>query len=377
MGKDREYREFRKLLRRGIGTRTQKAFAEEISISKEYLNRMLNNREIPRPSANLLERMAAHMDTITERMLLESCGYTVRPIGERVKQCEKQLSDRLAELTDMSQGRLWKSVQDAVRTEVIPYLGENGGAVFGREDVCTEAEHWCAEAKMNISYKWGDGEHVCTSTADVYFSRTENGNIIFFGYKTGKTEIQTRKEAEIRKMEERLMEALFGDEGKVITTEFGYGFYYDGTPAGFADFLTAHQGAFCTTRERSDMLRRIIDDGMDPDSVFEGFETDKYGDGTGGAVAEILSRECGIYYYHYQNSRHEEGCSRPCIMTGDDGAVQSGIRKEKLLSDLHQAAAILQIPEFGHIYFTYPAESGEKLYDTKTFGYEFPDTDGK
>ena len=39
-----EYKEFRELLRRGIGTRTQKAFAEEASISKEHLNRLLNNK---------------------------------------------------------------------------------------------------------------------------------------------------------------------------------------------------------------------------------------------------------------------------------------------------------------------------------------------
>ena len=41
-----EYKEFRELLRRGIGTRTQKAFAEEAGISKEHLNRLLNNKEI-------------------------------------------------------------------------------------------------------------------------------------------------------------------------------------------------------------------------------------------------------------------------------------------------------------------------------------------
>ena len=46
-----EYKEFRTLLRCGIGTRTQKAFAEEINVSKEHLNRILNNREISRPSA--------------------------------------------------------------------------------------------------------------------------------------------------------------------------------------------------------------------------------------------------------------------------------------------------------------------------------------
>ena len=51
-----EYKEFRSLLRCGIGTKTQKAFAEEIDISKEHLNRLLNNREISRPSIGLLKK---------------------------------------------------------------------------------------------------------------------------------------------------------------------------------------------------------------------------------------------------------------------------------------------------------------------------------
>ena len=79
-----EYREFRELLRRGIWTRTQKAFAEEAGISKEHLNRLLNNKEISRPSVAILRNMASHMNTITERMLLEACGYEIEPIADRV-----------------------------------------------------------------------------------------------------------------------------------------------------------------------------------------------------------------------------------------------------------------------------------------------------
>ena len=40
----KEYKKFRDLLRGGIGSRTQKAFAKEAGISAEHLSRMLNSR---------------------------------------------------------------------------------------------------------------------------------------------------------------------------------------------------------------------------------------------------------------------------------------------------------------------------------------------
>lgn len=43
----KEYREFRTLLRKGIGCRTQKEFAVAAGISPAYLNKMLKNDMIP------------------------------------------------------------------------------------------------------------------------------------------------------------------------------------------------------------------------------------------------------------------------------------------------------------------------------------------
>ena len=372
-----EYKEFRRLLRSGIGTRTQKAFAEEINISKEHLNRMLNNREISRPSIGLLKKMSGHMKTVTERMLLESCGYEVEPIEKRVKQCEKQFKEGLNELTDIGHTRLWKSPEDAVQTVKMLHLEENGEFSFSKEEPCTEEGHRCAEKKLHFDYKWGDEESNCVTAADIYYSRTENGNIIFLDYNVEKTKIRSRRAAELIDVEQRLLKAVFGvdEEEKVITTAFGYGFYYAETPSGFIDFLCRHQGTFCTNRERSKMLLSVIDEGMDVDQVFEDFETEKYGYGTGGIVAEILSRESGMYFYCYQPILSNENCSIPCIMVEDDVFVRSGVNKTKLLLDLRDAADLLQIPQFGHIYYSSPVTPQLQLYDTKTFGYEFNNPD--
>ena len=375
-----EYKEFRDLLRRGIGTKTQKAFANEINISKEYLNRILNNREISRPSIGLIKRMSSHMQSVTERMLLESCGYDVEPIEERTKRCENQIKKGLCELTDMEHGRLWRSAEDAVQTVGLHYAEENGEINLGKEEPCTEEGHRWAEKKLHFDYSWSDGENNCAIGAEIYYSRTENGNLIFLDYRVEETEIQSMKTVAIHEMEERLLKAIYGvdKEEKVMTTAFGYGFYFTETPSGFTDFLYKHQGTFCTNRERSRMLLSMIDDGMDSNQVFEDFETEKYGGGTGGAVAEVLSRESGMYFYHCQVILgSNEDCTPACIMVEDEEYARSGVNKTKLLLYLRDAAELLHIPQFGHIYYSFPTSPQVKLYDTNTFGYEFRDPDHK
>ena len=60
-----EFKEFRKLLREGIGLRTQREFARVSGISYTHLNRMLNQEVIARPSKNTLKTMAEHLSTVT------------------------------------------------------------------------------------------------------------------------------------------------------------------------------------------------------------------------------------------------------------------------------------------------------------------------
>lgn len=274
----------------------------------------------------------------------------------------------------MDHSRPWKSIEDALHQTIkLLHIEENGKLDLNNEEICTEGHHW-AEKKLHFSYHWDDGENSCTTGADVFYSRTENGNIFFLDSNVEETKIQSKIEWE---MKERLLKAIFGEdeEKKVITTVFGNGFYYPVTATGFGDFLNQHRGIFCTNRKRSQMLLNIIDDGKDPDDVFSDFETEIYGSGTGGVVAEILSKETGIYFYHYHdNIPSDEECSSPCIMVKDDEVIKSKISEKELLMTLHQAAKLLQIPEFGHIYYTHPVFPELEIYNTKTFGYEFTES---
>ena len=72
-------------------------------------------------------------------------------------------------------------------------------------------DHRWAEKKLHFSYGWGDGENICSTGADIYYSRTENGNIIFMDHSVDKTKIQTKEKAEKLTAEARLLKAIFGN----------------------------------------------------------------------------------------------------------------------------------------------------------------------
>lgn len=371
-----EYREFRDLLRRGIGTRTQKAFAEEVDISKEHLNRLLNNKEISRPSEVLLKKMAAHMRTVTERMLLESCGYQPEPIANRVKQLEDALSGGLHHLVERTGSRPWQSVLDALQTVDTLYLTESGRLRCEEEKACTE-DNW-AEREVSFSYDWTDGEHVCRTSGTVYFSRTEMGNVFFLDYRVNGTRVMDKEEAEKKAKAGRWLQALLADwdAPTMVSTFSGYGFHYPKTPEGFVDFLCEYRGLFCTTKERSRMFLRLVDEGADPDEVFDGFSTD-CGGGTGGTVAEILTKLLGVSFcFHRHDERLSEEESPACVFADDEGDLFApGEDKSQFLLGLHHVAEVLQIPQFGYFPYAMYIPVDIHMYDTKSFGYEFPKAD--
>ena len=94
------YKEFQNLLRAGIGSRTQKEFAQEIGMSKEHLNRMLNSEEINRPSKATLESIAAHMNSVTISQLLTACGYDIIPVETRVVRQEDAMLGAIGDIID-------------------------------------------------------------------------------------------------------------------------------------------------------------------------------------------------------------------------------------------------------------------------------------
>lgn len=93
-----EYKEFRKLLREGIGTRSKKEFAAACDITPEHLSRLLNNLYIGQPSLSTLARMAENMDDVTFEMLKYACGYMYEPscnlsINARIQRVIREITE--------------------------------------------------------------------------------------------------------------------------------------------------------------------------------------------------------------------------------------------------------------------------------------------
>lgn len=64
------------LLKRALGNRTQKSFAEDIQISKEHLSRLVNQKRDTPPNIDTLNKIALNsQNRVSVRELLSACGY--------------------------------------------------------------------------------------------------------------------------------------------------------------------------------------------------------------------------------------------------------------------------------------------------------------
>lgn len=64
------------LLKRALGNRTQKSFAEDIQISKEHLSRLVTQKRETPPTIDTLTKIALNsQNRVSVRELLSACGY--------------------------------------------------------------------------------------------------------------------------------------------------------------------------------------------------------------------------------------------------------------------------------------------------------------
>ncbi|MEY8492860.1 helix-turn-helix transcriptional regulator [Lachnospiraceae bacterium 29-91] len=64
------------LIKRALGNRTQKSFAEDIQLSKEHLSRLIQQKRDTPPTIDTLGKIAANsQNTVSIKELLSVCGY--------------------------------------------------------------------------------------------------------------------------------------------------------------------------------------------------------------------------------------------------------------------------------------------------------------
>lgn len=391
-----EYREFRELLRGGIGSRTQKAFAEEAGISAEHLSRMLNHQTIFRPSIATLRKLAEHMRYTSLADLMLSCGYVLPPAEDIAVEAEKALERVLSAMhgKTVSVYDITKALRDCwtIGKCYLEEIGNGKCSRDGADNYVFFQSLWSTDYYLAITrfvlLKKGE----CVSgygldspeLRDALRLNVENisyaNETVWEGPHTTVYKYTSGRVADMRIVtggrgtaEERLLAAIFQDD-YFSTTRTGFGFYYPKTPEGFASYLFAHAGSFCTDRERSS-LYQMVADGLDPDTVFKDYNGDKKDgpSGTGVVVAEILSRESG-YDFRYlptDTKAEEDGTEDACVITEmyteNIQNVQTG-----LCVAVYSTVLALGIEEFGQCYHReYMKKPAWSMYRTKDYHIEY------
>lgn len=78
------------LVKKAIGTRTQKQFSQTSHLGRVYVNRLANGKTQSQPTEVTLKKIAKATDAVTENELRQACGYEPLP-GEDVVESKKHI----------------------------------------------------------------------------------------------------------------------------------------------------------------------------------------------------------------------------------------------------------------------------------------------
>ena len=375
MGEKKDYKEFQNLLRKGIGSRSQKEFAEAVDISAPHLNRMLNNEKIARPSVETIKKLVANINGASLNEFLISCDYD--PI--RTEDLIVKVEDEFELGIEETKGNMVDSYDEFLDLVRVLYLSETVIIRTHDEETVVSNEFNNAEFKVSVDAHWEHETNMIATKFFLYYVKTSTGKIIITGSSLSNEEnkkieteweevslplgvdhvmrktfhnstlekMKAKKTNSGPSMEELILEALFSDD-YILTTRIGYGFYYKKTPEGFKDFLINHASVFCTTSEKLKVYQEVLQKDSDVDAIFNSFYNaeDKDECCTGMVVAEILRDETGLAFYYYDD---EEGNSDPCVMFEEEHAEKAkNINKYSPM--LFSYAKELKMPTFGLCY---------------------------
>ena len=265
---------FRELLRQGIGSRTQKEFAEKVKMSPVTINRMLNDEVISQPRTQTLSVFAANMTNVKYSELMEACGYEAPGDEELINKLEDDISDFFA---------------FSVPVDGVPAVKEN------LEDLITKLEAFITGHTPSASVRYIDtgdnSDDVKTATvkvswktdkcsAETYFTfpyvETKNGHVICMGYADWNydmnkfagstsvglctiidTTVLTSKTE--RNAAENLLSKIFrfADISFVPTKRLGFGFEVDPDiiPERFLEYFVKYSNTYCNRPDKTKCIR--------------------------------------------------------------------------------------------------------------------------
>lgn len=172
-----------------------------------------------------------------------------------------------------------------------------------------------------------------------------------------------------RSPEEKLMKFLFGQESRHSQTLEGFGFWLDGMPPKFPEFIRNHMESilnqYGNQPEQQEALRDKLNRALDAESndmLAEALAdyTDQNGlwnNGWPAAIAMTMSEETGFPFHYHEHDEPDEkfpGLSgKDCIMLLDEEAASHHIQREAMLLATCRYVKELGLKHFGDILFTY------------------------
>lgn len=411
MAEKKEYLEFRSLLVSAMNGQSQKEFAKKSGLSYEHLNRMLNNQLIARPSQETLQKIINASYLVNAVELYKSCGYEPQgpilmnlakmSLSEMMKMVANKLLDGFHMLIDDM--KVWSSLDDAMRVYMYRYGWElkrikmMSESMQKNQDVSHKGAYsvFCkAEwVKSNGLRTYHQGETYFL----LYFMKLEHGEYLLtdiavdgqtlsvYGqlpdyllemvYEDGEDiatfpycSVTTEKCRVENPLLMKLQAAIFerSDEEDLFHTEFGVGAVYEGTPAGFVDYVVTNKQYFQKTAREVEMVEDLEDikngkSTLTPDEVVE----DYFYDGTSGPAAVIViimfrkfssgddSKGDCVFEVNYGESTQYDEYLRPCIYVREDFyccfSKVDKPRRDYIESCLKKEFQLLQMPTFGGV----------------------------
>jgi hypothetical protein len=413
MVEKKEYKEFRSLVRRGMGARSQKKFAEDCGLSQEHLSRMLTGEKISRPSKVTLSKIVRGSNgLLTYKELYTACNYDEKEaesdkhsdrvhmsMYERMKAVSNDIevgfkelikeARMYADINSILQAFMEKHNVDIIKMKALEQPKESDIAdKNGEYYICMSAE-WvtrrCAGEEQIFRVKnyfvlfyakTSHNHYILTDVAIDMRTLLECGGVeegvVDSLYEDGQDVENlpfyaqaTKEEMAYTDVEKRLLKSIFGslsdepnsDYLRLWHTQFGDGFTYTGVPEGLRDFILKHKDMFTADEEEVEFVEEIeTNAGVDFEEMFKDYYVN-YEKGVPAVICMIINRlfekegiDAEVVYG--ESDKYAEKLP-PCIYVKEEwfcnGDYLDKEKKDKVIGRFLELAKELKVKTFGAV----------------------------
>lgn len=402
--KNGAYLEFRDILKKGMGSRTVTAFADEAGIGRTTMSRLLNQDEIPRPKEDTIEKIAKVIKGVSIDRLRESVGYPPADMHKVAMDVHNHLVQMKNEYFMKDGGCVMDSIENAMEMYALLYAGSEDISWHIFKD---ESDKPVKTARVLGDWEYGDYD--LETVAGIRYIVMEGGSVYITDFAITQEEIKkqgwtgefwkpfldpTEKELKyiftdsmtrcLKKSKDSFIKnfldevIVYKTGEKYPLTYHGFGFYYRETPPGFQDFLTKYRALFCTSEKNTEMYQEMVS-GKDPDKAFSKYKSEASEEwGTGAVVADIMSKVYNMtFIFERKDEFNEEDDSCVAFVEDDDRQFwPPDFVSMRFMKDLSETAELLGIKEYGLVYHTmYTVRKTNMTYSTDTPIANVPDVD--